>query len=760
VRISTRLYWISAGTVAALVLMLPFMARTFVEFRNAKVRFFLADQIQELAFQRASLRDQYLLHRESRVQALWDQNRNASSERLRHARELFKSDAEQKALARMNWGLEATASLFHRIVAGSERLASTETPLPLLEELDKRLTSQLLVKDVAVREETAALRDSQRTRVDLAFQRLAIALAIVAVSMCVLIFASSIHIARLIARRLVALHAGVQSVADGHLDSRIPIEGSDEFAELAHSVNTMSDRLQDFTHQLHAETRKRIEAVSMRDSEARFRAWFDLPLIGICMLYPNRAWMEVNGHLCAMLGYSREELLARPWAEIIHPEDLPSQDFLLERLFAGETEDSSLEIRFLRKDGQVLHAEVASGCVFRPDDSADYAVTLVKDLSGVKRAEAEKEKLQAQLYQAQKMDSLGSLAGGVAHNMNNVLAAILGVASARLEMEPGETPRAQAMEIIVQAAVRGRDLVKGLLSFARQGLAETAILDLNVLLQEEMNLLELTIPSRIHLHLDLAPSVLPVKGDGNALTHALMNLCVNAVDAMPETGILCLRSRNIDRSMVEVQVEDSGSGMAKEVLDRAMDPFFTTKEVGKGTGLGLSLVYSIVKSHGGTMDIESEPGRGTRVSLRIPACREAPDFPKAPPEPFPGEAPRYLQVLLVDDDPLLQASTRLLLEFLGHTVRVVSSGEAAMAELRAGLPCDLVILDMNMPGWGGAETLPRIRGLRPDLPVILATGRVDQTALDLVAGHPHVSMMAKPFALDDLRSQPEDAGPA
>jgi CheY-like chemotaxis protein len=316
------------------------------------------------------------------------------------------------------------------------------------------------------------------------------------------------------------------------------------------------------------------------------------------------------------------------------------------------------------------------------------------------------------------------------------------------------------MEIIVRAAVRGRDLVKGLLSFARQGLAETAILDLNLLLQEEVKLLEHTVPPRIHLDLDLAPSVLPVKGDGNALTHALMNLCVNAVDAMPETGVLCLRSRNIERSMVEVQVEDSGIGMSKEVLDRAMDPFFTTKEVGKGTGLGLSLVYSIVKSHRGTLHIESEPGRGTRVSLRIPACLEAVDLPKAPPEQTPGEAPRYLGVLLVDDDPLLQASTQLLLEFLGHTVKVVSSGEAAMAELQAGLPCDLVILDMNMPGWGGAETLPRIRGFRPDLPVILATGRVDQIALDLAAGHPHVSLMAKPFALDDLRRGLEAADPA
>jgi CheY-like chemotaxis protein len=190
--------------------------------------------------------------------------------------------------------------------------------------------------------------------------------------------------------------------------------------------------------------------------------------------------------------------------------------------------------------------------------------------------------------------------------------------------------------------------------------------------------------------------------------------------------------------------------MSPEVLARALDPFFTTKATGKGTGLGLSMVYSTVKAHHGTLELTSEPGRGTCVRMRFPAWVG----PAEPGQPAPGPVPAAggsLQVLLVDDDELVLKACRMLIELLGHTVRTANCGEAALAELEQGFPADVVILDLNMPGIGGAGTLGPLRALRPDLPVLLATGLADQDALDLLEAHSGVSLLAKPFGMVELQ---------
>jgi CheY-like chemotaxis protein len=238
-----------------------------------------------------------------------------------------------------------------------------------------------------------------------------------------------------------------------------------------------------------------------------------------------------------------------------------------------------------------------------------------------------------------------------------------------------------------------------------------------------------------------------------------MNLCVNAVDAMPESGTLTLRTRNLDDAWIEFVVEDTGMGMSKEVLEKALDPFFTTKEAGKGTGLGLSLVFSTVKAHGGSMVFESEPGQGTRVNLRFPASEPPPPATAPVGSKMLLKPRKPLKILLVDDDDLIQMSLGALLEELGHTlVGTTLSGEEALALLEGGLDPDLVILDVNMPGLGGVGTLPRLRALRPVVPVILSTGRTDQTALTLAAAHPGVTILAKPFDLEEFQHQIESIG--
>jgi CheY-like chemotaxis protein len=349
------------------------------------------------------------------------------------------------------------------------------------------------------------------------------------------------------------------------------------------------------------------------------------------------------------------------------------------------------------------------------------------------------------------METLGRLAGGVAHDMNNVLAAILGLASANLELQPKDSRAYHAFDIISQAAVRGGNTVKSLLAFAHQKPAEEQDVDLNGVLQEEVRLLERTTLSKVSLEMDLDPNLPPIRGDFNALSSAVMNLCVNAVDAMPGDGTLSLRTRNMGDHWVEVVVEDNGSGMPEEVQAKALDPFFTTKDVGKGTGLGLSMVYRTVEAHGGHMAIDSEVGRGTRIELFFPTCEIPAEPPRDVIEPFLGRPRTALQVLVVDDDELIHTAMRTLIQALGHKVTIAESGEEALAQIEAGFEPDVMILDMNMPGLGGVGTLPRLRVLRPKMPVLIATGRVDQVTLDLIAAHPLTTLMPKPFGMEQLR---------
>ncbi|MBK8792517.1 MAG: PAS domain S-box protein [Holophaga sp.] len=282
----------------------------------------------------------------------------------------------------------------------------------------------------------------------------------------------------------------------------------------------------------------------------------------------------------------------------------------------------STEFRVRHRDGTVLWIKANAKVLRDQKGNPVRMVGINRDITERKEAEQEKAKLQAQLQQSQKMESLGTLAGGVAHDMNNVLGAILGLASAHIGSQPYGSPLHQALDTICKATERGGKMVKSLLSFARQSPAENNKLDMNAILKEQVALLERTTLAKVRLQIDLETDLRPIMGDASALTHAFMNLCVNAVDAMPENGTLTLHTRNVDNDWIEVVVEDNGVGMPKEVLEKAMEPFFTTKETGKGTGLGLSMVFSTVKAHRGQMAIESEPSQGTRVMLRFPACEQ------------------------------------------------------------------------------------------------------------------------------------------
>ena len=376
-----------------------------------------------------------------------------------------------------------------------------------------------------------------------------------------------------------------------------------------------------------------------------------------------------------------------------------------------------------------------------------------------KRTEEAERRTQAELMRYQRLESIGGLASGVAHDMNNVLAAIMGLATVLRNRLEGDSASAGELDLLLKAALRGRTLVQGLTEFARDHLKDAVPLDLNLILRQEAELASRAVPQRVELQWDLEQPLPEVLGEPTSLANAVMNLYMNALDAMPEGGRLTIRSRKRQGGGVEVAVEDTGQGMAPEVLAKALDPYFTTKPLGKGTGLGLSIVYGVMKAHGGSCEIQSEAGRGTRVLLRFPAAAAA--EAEAATEQASGPVPRArsLGILLVDDEDLVRESVSALFRHGGHQVETAAGGRAALGLLQAGLAVDLVVLDQNMPGMSGVETLRELRTSHPALPVILSSGRVDREVEGALSAYDAVWLLKKPFNFAELQAAVRKACP-
>ena len=372
-----------------------------------------------------------------------------------------------------------------------------------------------------------------------------------------------------------------------------------------------------------------------------------------------------------------------------------------------------------------------------------------KDITGQKQAEAERAGLQAQLLQAHKLESLGTLTAGLAHNLNNVLAIALGTASLR-EQAATDPEDQEAYRSIRRICRHGRDVIRSLMHFAQPGLAGKAPMDLNESVREVRELLEHTGQDRIRIVEALAPEPLWLEGDAGSITQALANLFLNAQAAMPGGGTLTLRTGVPREGWVEAAVEDVGAGMTPEVLARAADPFYTTREVGQGAGLGLSMVHGVIQAHGGTLELTSQPGRGTQVRLRFPRIpTPAQDHPAPTPSPALGS----LSVILVDDDEDVRfLMTRMLRKAGVQQVQAFSGGREALEHLRLEALPDLVILDQNMPFMNGAQTLERLRSLHPLLPVVISSGQPNLEARPEFQ-QPRVAVISKPFTVEEIQAK-------
>lgn len=457
----------------------------------------------------------------------------------------------------------------------------------------------------------------------------------------------------------------------------------------------------------------------------------------------------------------RESICGMNIFSFIAPPDLPRAVENARQRLEKSIGPQEYQLRF---DEAVIDAEV-NGAVIRDKESKPVAmVYVIRDITERKRAGQEQEKLQSQLLQAQKMESIGVLAGGVAHDFNNLLQAMSGHIELLLQRRPADHPDASRLNSVVKSINRSTGLVKQLLLFGRKAESKKVVVDMNEEVKSAVQILERTIPRMISLELDLDQAPWPLFADPAQVEQVLLNLATNAVDAMPEGGKLTIVTQNIilDEGFVRMHpgssagrhllltVTDTGCGMDKENLEQIFVPFFTTKEAGKGTGLGLPSVYGIVKAHGGYIHCYSEPGLGTTFRVYFAAMEQsdvAQEEPQSKISPQGGSE----TILVVDDEQDIRELTQEALEMLGYTVRTAVNGEQALETYQEhGKSIDLVVLDLNMPGMGGYKCLQELLQLDSSVRVVIASGYTvngpGKNAVDLGAR----GFIGKPYQLKEL----------
>jgi PAS domain S-box-containing protein len=492
---------------------------------------------------------------------------------------------------------------------------------------------------------------------------------------------------------------------------------------------------------------------ALRRSEASYRSLIEGAAYGIYRSDMAGKLLEVNPALVEMLGYASEaELLSRNLAADVYADPAERARLIAEH----EKQDRfrGVEVNWKRKDGSVLAVRLTGRPVVDETGQLEYFEGIVENV-------AERRALEEQLRQSQKMEAVGQLAGGIAHDFNNLLEVIMGYSDLLTEGLPVGDPLRRQAEEIYKAGKRAAGLTRQLLAFSRKQVLQPRVLDLNVIVTDLTKLLRRTIGEHIEFAAKLSPTLARVKADPNQIEQILMNLAVNARDAMPHGGSLRLETANVrvDEKLAQqhtglrpgdyvlLAVTDTGSGMDLKVQARVFEPFFTTKEKGKGTGLGLATVYGIVKQSEGYISVESAPGQGTTFHIYLPRV-ETPATPAPAPSETPASTTGSETILLVEDEESVRRLARAFLENRGYKVLEARDGAHAVeiCEQR-DQTIHLMVTDVVMPKMGGRELAQRVAALRPEIRVLFVSG---YTGDSLILPGPHAAFLEKPFGPSDL----------
>lgn len=533
--------------------------------------------------------------------------------------------------------------------------------------------------------------------------------------------------------------------ADGHVRKPFDPEHLIDLCEKAwreRSLLAVEDLLEERTRQLRERERQYVQlfenandVIYTYDLSGRFTAF-------------NRMAEQITG-------YTRSEALTMHVAQVIAPEHLGLHHEMTEQNVRGEISRDVCELEIVTRGGHRVPLEVSSGPIYRNGE--------VVGVQGIARDVSERKRLEAQLRQAQKMEAIGTLAGGVAHDFNNLLTPILGYARLlKLRGQSGDDIY-QAAQVIEGAAERCAQLANRLLGFARGGKHREMPVDLHNAVREVVDLLSRTIDKRITITQRLCTEQAVALGDPSQIQQVILNLAVNARDAMPhggnlhfETDVVTLDDDYCRHNLgatagdyVMLSVTDTGMGIPKEIQGRVFEPFFTTKEPGKGSGMGLAMVYGIVKNHGGTIRVYSEEGSGTSFKVYWPLATGVVPAPISveQTQPILGHG----RILLVDDEEVVRTTSAELLRHIGYEVVTASDGQEAVEYYRQfGRQIDLIIIDMVMPRLSGADCFRALKAFEPNVKAILTTGFGLNEAAQRLLDEGMAGFLQKPYLINEL----------
>jgi PAS domain S-box-containing protein len=505
--------------------------------------------------------------------------------------------------------------------------------------------------------------------------------------------------------------------------------------------------------------RKRADA-ALRASEELFRSVFENAGAGVSLIGPHGRFTSVNPAFAAMVGRPAAEIVGKTAQEFTHPDDWAEQGKLLKEVASGMRDEYHIRKRYIRPNGEYVWTELTVAVVRGPNRDIHYSLGVSVDVTM-------RQHLEDQLRQAQKMEVVGQLAGGIAHDFNNLLTGVIG----NLDQVclPPDDPNADLIAAAERAAERAADLTRKMLGFARKNQLHVTPCKVGEFVDEVLTLLRRTLDPRIRVvaEVDGDPWV---TADATLMNQALLNLCLNARDAMTQGGTLTVRAAAVEVAPADtihpdartglyarLTVADTGVGMSPEVRARLFEPFFTTKEVGKGTGLGLAMVHGIARQHGGWVECDSAPGLGTRFDVFLPLLPAAAIPTRPAPErngkhhpvnvdtPVPGAV---RTILLVDDEDMIRELGRSVLEGAGYQVLVAHDGSHAVELFRRDRAAiDLVVLDLTMPKLSGRDAYRLMAEIDPDARVLFSSGYSSDDLSDLPGS---VTLLAKPYRPHEL----------
>jgi PAS domain S-box-containing protein len=784
VRLSTRLRIFTGATISALVTLIPILVWSFVEFNRAKSDDSLVEALHDNYFKRASFRDQYVLHREDRLKQQWDQSRNETDDLLMQAKAQFHRAQDLKTLERFSQSVEVTAQLFNRIVANTRAINSAGANKGVYEEFDRRLYSQLLLIATDVRTAITTLQNSTEAGVEASYRRLAIITALFGMMLALAVALSAHQMDRMIRRRLLPLYEGVAKVADGNLDYRIETNGSDEFTDLAVSINSMTGKLHDITQNLEQKVVERTE--ELRESAMHYQNLFNNAAVAMFRTRVDGGEvLDCNTKFLELIGTTREQLIGSPSVALW--ED-PQQRDAMVRLLNADGQVTDFEFRVVRKDGEVRFGTI-SAKLFRESGVLEGSIQDISELRKlnlelerrVADRTAELEASNQQLTVAKELAEAANRAKSVflanmSHELRTPLNGMMGMTDLALR----RATDAKQIDWLTKAGASARRLlgvINDILDISKIEAEKLTLEQHNFLLSEVMENLNSVIGQkvvdkglRLCIELPRDSGRLALCGDTMRLGQILLNFTANAVK-FADAGTITLRTTICEESQTDVrllfEVQDTGIGISAEDQKRLFTAFeqadgSMTRKYG-GTGLGLAISKRLALLMGGEVGVESQTGAGSTfwLSVRLdkavaasiavlPATTVASDSAEARLRAdFAGA-----RILLAEDEPVNQEVSRSLLEDVCLRVDAATDGAIALSLAKQNRYA-LILMDMQMPNLNGVDATREIRreSLNTDTPILAMTANAfdEDRQVCIDAGmNDHIAKPVDPNALFEI----------